>query len=82
MCVRLKITNFIRALDGNLTDVLLYRILETIYEQSENTLKDFLLHVALRVLMEPVVTRMGLKVAVLVLLTLQLNTGESDLFCF
>lgn len=82
MCVRLKITNFIRALDGNLTDVLLYRILETIYEQSENTLKGFLLHVALRVLMEPVVTRMGLKVAVLVLLTLQLNTGESDLFCF
>lgn len=78
----MKITNFIRALDGNLTDVLLYRILETIYEQSENTLKDFLLHVALRVLMEPVVTRMGLKVAVLVLLTLQLNTGESDLFCF
>lgn len=78
----MKIANFIRALDGNLTDVLLYRILETIYEQSENTLKDFLLHVALRVLMEPVVTRMGLKVAVLVLLTLQLNTGESDLFCF
>lgn len=42
----------------------------------DHTLRDFLLHGALRVIMEPVFTRMGLKVAVLFLLTSQLHTGE------